>query len=54
MAAMRKNGRSGQATVEYILVFVALSAAALALAFFARAAQRSSAETAELVGANVP
>jgi uncharacterized protein (UPF0333 family) len=46
--------RSGQATLEYILVFVALIAVVWALEYFVSATHRSAQQTAELVTSDYP
>ena len=46
--------RSGQATLEYILVFVALIAVVWALKYFVSATHRSAQQTAELVTSDYP
>ncbi len=48
------KSRSGQATLEYILVFVALIAVVWALEYFVSAARRSARQTAELVTSDYP
>lgn len=58
MAAARtgpsRRGRSGQAMLEYVLVFVVLLAVVAALGLFARAARNEAVRTAELVTSDCP
>ena len=58
MAADRQKSarasKSGQAMLEYVLAFAALTAVVWALAIFASAAQRESRRTAELVTSDYP
>ena len=46
--------RSGQAALEYILVFVALIAVVGALGYFVSAARRGARQTAEMVTSDYP
>lgn len=48
------RGKSGQAALEYILVFVALMAVVGALGYFVRAARQESQRTAKLVTSDYP
>ena len=52
--AQRKRSRSGQAMVEYVLVFVALVAASLAFVGFFAAERRSAARSVGLVASEYP
>ena len=49
-----RRGRSGQATLEYVLVFVALIAIVWALGYFVSAARRNARQTAGLVTSDYP
>ena len=49
-----RRDRSGQAALEYILVFVALIAVVWALEHFVSAARRSARQTAEMVTSDYP
>ena len=48
------KSRSGQAALEYILVFVALIAVVWALEYFVSVVRRSAQQTAELVTSDYP
>ena len=48
------KARSGQAALEYILVFVALIAVVRALEYFVSAARRGAQQTAEMVTSDYP
>ena len=48
------KARSGQAALEYILVFVALIAVVWALEYFVSVVRRSAQQTAELVTSDYP
>lgn len=49
-----RRDRSGQAALEYVLVFVALIAVVWALGYFVSAARRSARQTAEMVTSDYP
>jgi Flp pilus assembly protein TadG len=49
-----RSDRSGQAAVEYVLVFVALIAVVWALGYFVSAARKGAKQTAELVTSDYP
>ena len=49
-----RKGRSGQAMLEYVLVFVALIAVVWALGYFVSATRKSAKQTAELVTSDYP
>lgn len=49
-----RKGRSGQAMLEYVLVFAALIVVVWALGYFVSAARRSARQTAELVTSDYP
>jgi Flp pilus assembly protein TadG len=49
-----RRDRSGQAAVEYVLVFVALIAVVWALGYFVSAARKGAKQTAELVTSDYP
>ena len=49
-----RRDRSGQAAVEYVLVFVALIAVVWALGYFVSAARRGAQQTAEMVTSDYP
>ena len=49
-----RRGRSGQAMLEYVLVFAALIVVVFALTCFVRAARAESKRTAELVTSDYP
>ena len=49
-----RRGRSGQAMLEYVLVFTALIAVVWALGYFVSAARRNARQTAELVTSDYP
>lgn len=49
-----RNGRSGQAALEYVLVFAALIAIVWALGHFVSAAREGARHTAELVTSDYP
>ena len=50
----RRRNRSGQAMLEYVLVFVALIAVVWALSYFVSAARKNAKQTAELVTSDYP
>ena len=49
-----RRDRSGQAALEYVLVFVALIAVVWALGYFVSAARRSARQTPEMVRCDYP
>ncbi len=49
-----RRGRSGQAMIEYIIVFIALFATMLALAVFLYALRQQSNRTLDLVASDYP
>ena len=49
-----RRDRSGQAALEYVLVFVALIAVVWALGLFVSAARRGAQQTAEMVTSDYP
>ena len=49
-----RRGRSGQAALEYVLVFAVLIAVVWALEHFVAAARKSAKQTAELVTSDYP
>jgi uncharacterized protein (UPF0333 family) len=49
-----RRGRSGQAALEYVLVFVALIAVVWALGYFVSAARKGAKQTAKLVTSDYP
>ena len=49
-----RRDRSGQAALEYVLVFVALIAVVWALGLFVSAARRGARQTAEMVTSDYP
>ncbi len=49
-----RRDKSGQAALEYILVFVALIAVVWALGYFVSAARRGARQTAEMVTSDYP
>ena len=49
-----RMGRSGQAALEYILVFTALIGLVVALGYFVDAARKGAKQTAELVTSDYP
>ena len=49
-----RKGRSGQAMIEYVIVFVALFATILSLAVFLYAVRQQSNRTLDLVSSDYP
>ena len=49
-----RRGRSGQAALEYVLVFVALIVVVWALGYFVSASRKSAKQTAKLVTSDYP